>query len=210
MTTFGAWLTEQSDREDETGEIAKIFVEGGKAGQRGKINSPSGVQKWFDAMDEAEPDSPPRYGPMCARAGREYRERRGDLRVAAQDPAGAAVLEAKLDEILARLVRIELHLGIVMELETAVAVPTMQEDREPQLSPAGQDPLRRLSPEEALAATTRDLLSRSSVGRQVSAAMQGLADELVQEAVNDRPLRHADFGYLYRVADFTEGEASGG
>jgi hypothetical protein len=98
LATFGTWLTEQVHRTDEVGQLARAWRDA--EGNRPKVHSPSGIQKWLEATTDYKLTRPWLDVTLA-----EYRDGRAPLSAAQDTPLPGWLLriEAKLDTVMTAL-----------------------------------------------------------------------------------------------------------
>lgn len=125
MSTYSKWLEMQTGRQDDVGEVGRIWAAAGQTGDRPKAHSPVGITNWFTERFHEQPELLQRYK-AAIEAGVTERQREATAHLHSVPPAGApgadpvgeqivSVLQAMqvlLESHSRQLERVELALGI--------------------------------------------------------------------------------------------------
>jgi hypothetical protein len=115
VVTFSKWLEEQTRREDNVGEVARIWAAAGQAGDRPKAHSPVGIRNWFRERYHEDADRLAGFNEAIELGVQEHRgERQGSslVVVGPHEVAWRGWVETALTSLLRSVERMELVLGI--------------------------------------------------------------------------------------------------
>lgn len=181
MATFASWLKTQSNRQDETGELSRYW----DGVEHGKINSPSGVERFLRENGHCGEGSPVPGWLDVALA--EYRATRGDLQVVTSAPPAAAPLTDYIPELRNLRDRLEAVSSMLVALCERLGVPltTWILDQNQTVPAAGTLP--GFPPSWAQPVTGPDAGQRAATAQATAAVMAADIEGMVARAAGRPP-----------------------
>lgn len=128
MSTFSKWLEMQQKRQDDVGEIGRIWAAAGQSGDRPKAHSPVGITNWFTERFHEQPELLERYKAAIGQ-GITEREREATAHLHSVPPAAgeADPVGSQIVEVLkAMQLLLESHSRMLEAVQLALGIDPVE------------------------------------------------------------------------------------